>query len=75
LEETPLFIAADGSGDVVLFERAKHVCFLPQAADNAVPPEEDDQEYPLYPLFVNEAAYQSKGIACALYRKLSVTVY
>jgi hypothetical protein len=57
LHGDPLFIAADGSGRVLPFS---HPSFT---AGAVAPPA------PLYSMFVNEAAYTSRGIALALYEE------
>ena len=54
-EGEPVFLGADGK-TTIKFDRKKH--------GNV-----DDDELPLYPFFINEAAYYEKKIAFGLVRK------
>ena len=60
----PVFITTEGRSTVVYFQRP----FIPITAWGPQPSEGD--MCPLYPLFINEAAYQSQGIAFVLYKKV-----
>jgi succinylglutamate desuccinylase/N-acetylglutamate synthase-like GNAT family acetyltransferase len=65
----PAFISTDGTRTVTPFSRPslKYQGFGP--------PPPDYEKEPLYPVFINEAAYQRDGIAFALYKKMNLSVF
>lgn len=65
----PAFISTDGSSTVTPFSRP----LIP--APHFQPPGQAEEPPLLYPVFINEPAYQKDGIAFAVYKKLSRTVF
>jgi succinylglutamate desuccinylase/L-amino acid N-acyltransferase YncA len=63
----PAFITTDGTMTTIPFVAPK----LPPALFGPPPSE----KIPLYPLFINEAAYQQAGVAFGLYKKVSKPVF
>ena len=64
----PAFIATDGSSSVTPFTRPA----IP--APHFQPPGQVEEPPLLYPVFINEPAYQKDGIAFAVYKKISRVV-
>ena len=60
-EGDPIFISVDGNLKVTPFVHPK--------------PDQENGSVDLYTMFVNEAAYQEKNVAFALYEKLKKPVY
>ena len=68
-EDQAAFISTDGSKTTTLFKRPVI------QAGHFQPPGPPEVPPPLYPVFINEAAYQKSGVAFAVYKKISRTVF
>jgi hypothetical protein len=72
-EGAPLFQAIDGSGEDIAFNRALHATSEAPAA--SVSPASATAATPLYPVFINEASYQSNNMVCWVTKDAKYVMY